>query len=136
MTQGRTTVVQIFGAMDRGGAEMRTLELIERVDREQVRSIFVTLSGCRRILSGSMRGRGCRDCPDQAVGQLPDGVCVVVEIPEGRRRPLACRDVLGCHLDPGARGGGPKAYRPLSAATARPLGRPPASARSTGSCAP
>jgi glycosyltransferase involved in cell wall biosynthesis len=71
MTQGRTTVVQIFGAMDRGGAEMRTLELIERVDREQVRSIFVTLSGCPGSLAGQFEAAGAEIVPIKLSGSFP-----------------------------------------------------------------
>lgn len=63
MTSGGTTVVQVFGAMDRGGAEMRTLELIRRMDPGQVRSIFVTLSGRAGSLAGEFEAAGAEVAP-------------------------------------------------------------------------
>ncbi len=38
-------VLHVFGAMDRGGAEMRTLELMRRVDPDHIRLEFCALSG-------------------------------------------------------------------------------------------
>ncbi len=38
-------VLHIFGCMCRGGAEMRTLDLLRRVDRTRYQLEFCTLSG-------------------------------------------------------------------------------------------
>lgn len=38
-------VLHIFGQMNRGGAEMRTLDIMRRVDRDKFKNIFCVLSG-------------------------------------------------------------------------------------------
>lgn len=54
---GTVHVVHVFGAMDIGGAELRTLELMERLAGE-VRVTYVTLSGRRGSLAGRIEESG------------------------------------------------------------------------------
>jgi hypothetical protein len=43
-------ILHIFGCMNCGGAEMRTLDLMRRIDREQFQMNFCALSGRRGLL--------------------------------------------------------------------------------------
>lgn len=71
MTSGKTTVVHVFGAMDRGGAEMRTLELIQRLDPTRVRSLFVTLSGRPGSLAKDFQDAGAEVLPLRLSSRFP-----------------------------------------------------------------
>ncbi len=51
-------VVHVFGAMDRGGAEMRTVEVAQAVPASSVRMLYVTLSGREGELAEMIRTRG------------------------------------------------------------------------------
>lgn len=55
---GPVRVLHVFGAMDRGGAEMRTLEVMRRVDRSRVALEFCALSGRAGSLDDEIRGLG------------------------------------------------------------------------------
>lgn len=66
-----TTVVHVFGAMDRGGAEMRTLELIRLVDRQRVHSVFVTLSGRPGSLASEFEAAGAEVVPIRLSPSFP-----------------------------------------------------------------
>lgn len=52
------TVVHVFGAMDRGGAELRTIEVAHALPASAVRMIYVTLSGREGELADLIRQRG------------------------------------------------------------------------------
>lgn len=54
----RTRVVHVFGAMDRGGAELRTLEAVESLGRTEFDSVYVTLTGREGELAGRIRAFG------------------------------------------------------------------------------
>jgi glycosyltransferase involved in cell wall biosynthesis len=59
--QSRKTAIRIlhiFGCMNRGGAEMRTLDLMRRIDREQFQMDFCSLSGNRGLLDADIRKLG------------------------------------------------------------------------------
>lgn len=51
-------ILHIFGRMLRGGAEMRTLELMRAVDHDQFRFYFCTLSGLSGTLDDEIRALG------------------------------------------------------------------------------
>lgn len=53
-----TRVLHIFGQMQRGGAEMRTVELMRTLDPAQVRLDFCVLSGVEGQLDAEIRGLG------------------------------------------------------------------------------
>src|SRR5262245_2974526 len=58
MTTRSLRVLHVFGRMARGGAELRTLELAESFDGEQVRSDFLVLSGLDGPLDARIRAAG------------------------------------------------------------------------------
>lgn len=51
-------VLHVFGAMDRGGAEMRTVEVLRQVDRGRIASEFCALSGRAGSLDVEIRSLG------------------------------------------------------------------------------
>jgi glycosyltransferase involved in cell wall biosynthesis len=51
-------ILHIFGTMNRGGAEMRTLELMRHIDRNQFRFEFCCLSGNPGVLDDEIRSLG------------------------------------------------------------------------------
>jgi glycosyltransferase involved in cell wall biosynthesis len=51
-------ILHIFGAMNRGGAEMRTLELMRHIDRSQFQFEFCCLSGMPGVLDDEIRTLG------------------------------------------------------------------------------
>ncbi len=51
-------ILHIFGCMNRGGAEMRTLDLMRRIDRERFHFDFCSLSGEKGILDSEIRELG------------------------------------------------------------------------------
>lgn len=53
-----TTVLHVFGAMDVGGAEMRTLDLVRDLAPKGVEFHFLTLSGRAGVLADEIRGLG------------------------------------------------------------------------------
>ena len=53
-----TSVLHIFGRMNRGGAEMRTLEVMRRLDRGRFRLHFCALSGLAGELDDEIRSLG------------------------------------------------------------------------------
>ena len=53
-------VLHIFGTMDRGGAELRTLDLIRRLDSARIRTIFGTLSGRAGALEPEIEAVGAQ----------------------------------------------------------------------------
>lgn len=55
-----TTVVQLLGALDPGGAEMRALETMRSRQRPSERHIFVTLSGRKGSLAPAFEALGCQ----------------------------------------------------------------------------
>jgi len=52
------TVVHVFGAMDTGGAEIRTMELMTALAARGVTGRYVTLSGNRGLLADEIEARG------------------------------------------------------------------------------
>ncbi|WP_214405091.1 glycosyltransferase [Pseudonocardia lacus] len=54
----RRRIVHIFGAMDRGGAELRTLEAVEHLGRTEFDTVYLTLSGRAGELAGRIRASG------------------------------------------------------------------------------
>ncbi|MEE8452407.1 MAG: glycosyltransferase [Thermoguttaceae bacterium] len=52
------TILHVFGRMNRGGAEMRTLELLRHIDRRRFRFHFCTLAGVRGELDDELRALG------------------------------------------------------------------------------
>ena len=59
MTRPRpVNVLHVFGRMGRGGAELRTVELLRYFDPREVRLHFCTLSGLPGSLDAEIRGRG------------------------------------------------------------------------------
>jgi hypothetical protein len=57
MAQQRN-ILHLFGRMDRGGAEMRTLDVMRRADRGRFRLHFCALSGRRGELDEEIRSLG------------------------------------------------------------------------------
>jgi glycosyltransferase involved in cell wall biosynthesis len=55
-----TTVLHVFGRMERGGAEMRTIDIMRNVDRDRFRLHFVVLSGLAGELDDAIRSLGGR----------------------------------------------------------------------------
>jgi len=51
-------VLHVFGRLDRGGAELRTVELAESFRRKRVRSDFLVLSGLEGVLDERVRTAG------------------------------------------------------------------------------
>lgn len=51
-------ILHVFGRMNRGGAEMRTLELLRHIDRRRFRFHFCTLAGVRGALDDELRALG------------------------------------------------------------------------------
>lgn len=51
-------VLQVFGAMNRGGAELRTVDILHRLDRRELALEFVALSGERGVLDDELRELG------------------------------------------------------------------------------
>lgn len=56
-------IVHIFGAMDVGGAELRTVELMKALAHDDVEFVFVTLSGQRGTLADQIEAHGGRVIP-------------------------------------------------------------------------
>ena len=54
-------VAHVFGAMDVGGAELRTLEVMERL--RDVDALYITLSGRAGVLEERVRAGGGRVLP-------------------------------------------------------------------------
>ncbi|HEX8553038.1 MAG TPA: glycosyltransferase [Abditibacteriaceae bacterium] len=52
------TILHVFSAMDRGGAELRTLDVMRRIDRDKYRFVFCTTSGRTGILDDEIRMLG------------------------------------------------------------------------------
>jgi glycosyltransferase involved in cell wall biosynthesis len=52
------TVVHVFGRMERGGAEMRTIDILRHVNRENFRLHFCVLSGLAGELDDTIRSLG------------------------------------------------------------------------------
>ena len=57
-TPGRLKVVHIFGAMDVGGAELRSLELLREMGPHNYEFHFVTLSGRPGIMASEIESLG------------------------------------------------------------------------------
>ncbi|OAA26741.1 glycosyltransferase [Frankia sp. EI5c] len=55
---GTTTVLHVFGVMDRGGAELCFVDLLRRFDPDRVRFVFVTLTGRPGALAGEIASLG------------------------------------------------------------------------------
>lgn len=51
-------VLHLFGAMDRGGAEVRTVQLMKHIDHRRYRMVFGTLSGRRGSLAPDIEAAG------------------------------------------------------------------------------
>jgi glycosyltransferase involved in cell wall biosynthesis len=67
-------VLHVFGAMDRGGAETRTLELMRQLDRAEVTFDFCVLSGRPGVYANEIATLGGRVIPcvvPRQLGQLP-----------------------------------------------------------------
>lgn len=58
MAKPRTKVLHIFGRMDRGGAELRTLDVMRHLDRTQFKLEFCVLSGQAGELDEEIRSLG------------------------------------------------------------------------------
>lgn len=58
---GRLVVAHVFGAMDLGGAELRTLEVMARLP--EVEPLYITLSGRAGVLEARIQARGGRVVP-------------------------------------------------------------------------
>lgn len=56
-------VLHVFGVMDRGGAETRTLELMRRIDRERYAFDFLTLAGRAGAFDAEIAALGGRVIP-------------------------------------------------------------------------
>ena len=56
-------VVHVFGVMDRGGAELRTVEVVERLERRGIDTTYVTLTGRPGVLADRIRRSGDRVVP-------------------------------------------------------------------------
>lgn len=61
--RGPLRVLHVFGAMDRGGAETRTLEILRRLDREQYAFDFCVLSGEPGAYAPEIRACGAAVVP-------------------------------------------------------------------------
>lgn len=59
----RVTVAHLLGSLDRGGAEMRTLQLLQAVDRQAFSTRVLTLSGRTGGLADEYRAAGARIDP-------------------------------------------------------------------------
>lgn len=59
----RRRVVHVFGAMDLGGAELRTVQAVESLGRSEFDTAYVTLSGHAGLLGGRIRESGDRVVP-------------------------------------------------------------------------
>lgn len=59
----RRRIVHVFGAMERGGAELRTIEAVERLGRVEFDTTYVTLSGRAGSLAERIRASGDRVVP-------------------------------------------------------------------------
>jgi hypothetical protein len=59
----RRRIVHVFGAMDRAGAELRTVEVVERLARAEFDTTYVTLSGRAGSLAERIRDSGDRVVP-------------------------------------------------------------------------
>jgi glycosyltransferase involved in cell wall biosynthesis len=57
-TTERTRILHVFGRMHRGGAELRTLDLMRAIDRRRFQLHFCTLSGTAGSLAGEIRALG------------------------------------------------------------------------------
>jgi glycosyltransferase involved in cell wall biosynthesis len=59
------TVLHIFGRMDRGGAELRTLDVVRGLDPSEFRTVFLTLKAGPGALDEEARALGARvvECP-------------------------------------------------------------------------
>ena len=57
------TIVHVFGTMNRGGAEMRTLELLRKRRRSDEHHLFVALSGLSGTLDEDFRTLNCEVIP-------------------------------------------------------------------------
>ena len=55
-----TRILHVLGLLGRGGAEMRTLELVRHIDRGRYRCHFCALSGLPGALDGRARALGCQ----------------------------------------------------------------------------
>jgi glycosyltransferase involved in cell wall biosynthesis len=51
-------ILHIFGRMNRGGAEMRTLDIMRHIDREQFQQDFCALTGLPGVLDDEIRSLG------------------------------------------------------------------------------
>ncbi len=51
-------ILHIFGRMSRGGAELRTLDIMRNIDRERYRLAYCVLSGREGVLDGEIRALG------------------------------------------------------------------------------
>jgi glycosyltransferase involved in cell wall biosynthesis len=60
-----SVVVHLFGALDPGGAEVRTLEELRRRDLSGERHVFVTLSGRPGVLASEFEALGCEVIPSK-----------------------------------------------------------------------
>ena len=54
----RLRILHVFGRLERGGAELRFVELAEALSRERVRSDFLVLTGLEGALDDRVRGLG------------------------------------------------------------------------------
>ncbi|WP_076261534.1 glycosyltransferase [Intrasporangium flavum] len=68
-----TTVLHVFGAMDVGGAEMRTLDLVRDLAPEGVEFHFLTLSGRRGVLADEIESLGGHVHPVRLGPKFPVG---------------------------------------------------------------
>ena len=69
----RRRVVHVFGAMDRGGAELRTVEAVEWHGRTEFDTVYVTLAGTEGVLDERIRTFGDRVLPIRLNGLFPLG---------------------------------------------------------------
>ena len=67
----RRRVVHIFGAMDRGGAELRTVEAVESLERAEFDTVYVTLAGREGQLGERIRAFGDRVVPIRLDRRFP-----------------------------------------------------------------
>ena len=58
MSERAVRILHFFGRMDRGGAEMRTVELARAMDRRMFEHHFVSLKGFPGKLDEDIRGFG------------------------------------------------------------------------------
>src|SRR5689334_20236801 len=57
-SDGSLLVLNVFGQLVRGGAELRAVELAEAVQRDHVRSDFLVLTGLDGVLDDRVRAVG------------------------------------------------------------------------------